>query len=134
MLVLQEYGNLWDTSCSLSEHLYWVEGVVLKSMEKVRMLMNVRSLLGTEILVQLNLDISKIDYSNNIYISKLYGTTCINHSFLMNCNLCFLNVRLNLQLKVSFSGFYEVQDKDFWGLTVSQILFKCYRYLFYEKN
>lgn len=37
-IVLQEYGNLWDTSCSLSEHLNWVEGVVLKSMEKVGML------------------------------------------------------------------------------------------------
>lgn len=58
--------------------------------------MNVRSMLaGTEIPVQLNLDISKIDYSNNIYISKLYGSTCINHSFFMNCNLCFLNVWLN---------------------------------------
>lgn len=34
-IVLQEYGNLWDTSCSLTEHLNWVEGVVLKSMEKV---------------------------------------------------------------------------------------------------
>lgn len=68
--------------------------------------------LGTEILVQLNLDISKTDYSNNIYISKLFGRTCINHSFFMNCNLCFLNVWLNLQS--FFSGFYEVQDKDFW--------------------
>lgn len=68
--------------------------------------------LGTEIPVQLNLDISKTDYSNNIYISKLFGRTCINHSFFMNCNLCFLNVWLNLQS--FFSGFYEVQDKDFW--------------------
>lgn len=69
-IVLQEYGNLWDTSCSLSEHLNWVEGVVLKSMEKVRMLTIVRSKLMTEMFVQLKLDISKIDYLKNIYKSK----------------------------------------------------------------
>lgn len=56
-IVLQEYGNLWDTSCSLSEHLNWVEGVVLKSMEKVRMLLIARSKLMTEMFVQLKLDI-----------------------------------------------------------------------------
>lgn len=56
-IVLQEYGNLWDTSCSLSQHLNWVESVVLKSMEKVRMLTIVRSKLMTEMFVQLKVDI-----------------------------------------------------------------------------
>ena len=34
---LREYGNLWDSSCSLHQHLNWVEGIVLNNMAKVCM-------------------------------------------------------------------------------------------------
>lgn len=53
---LQEYGNLWDTSCSLSEHLNWVEGVVLKSMEKVTRLSQNKLKLREELIRQFVLE------------------------------------------------------------------------------
>ncbi|XP_022340249.2 regulatory factor X 4-like [Crassostrea virginica] len=40
---LREYGNLWDTSCSLHQHLNWVEGIVLNNMAKVTRLSQSKS-------------------------------------------------------------------------------------------
>ncbi|XP_048747396.2 transcription factor RFX4-like [Ostrea edulis] len=53
---LQEYGHLWDTSSSLLQHLYWVEGVVLKSMEKITRLSQKESRVRQELIRQFVLE------------------------------------------------------------------------------
>ncbi|XP_061183525.1 transcription factor RFX4-like [Saccostrea echinata] len=55
-LFLQEYGSLWDSSCSLSQHLNWVESVVLKSMEKITRLSQNKPRLRGELVRQLVLE------------------------------------------------------------------------------